>query len=896
MLRLLVLYVVATVGYGDIYPTTIPSKIVVIIFIITSLVVIPMQVNKLTTLLSFSSMFRNPYNPSSHAMESHVIICGHVADWRRMERVFREFFHPARFSSSAGEFHVVLLSPVEPSEDLKALLLSPTFDSKVSYIIGSALSMEDLQKARADIASAMLFLCNTEVGSNLSKIDDAAIILRTLSVNNFNPNLECFVQVLRREDREILKDSDVDVVICLDELKTTLQARNCICPGFTATVENLFHSFGTVSFTPDYSSTPWMEEYIYGSNFEVYYIPLAHGFLAAMAFEWSLIAEGVFLEFDTIALGVCSPSDHSIILNPSSLEISKFNYPSRFFAKYNVMILMASDQEAANYVAACIDDHQFINKIISKLLLAEDAFKVRKLTKSGPHNKRVAANSTNDMNLVMKEIIRVSKHRSSGNKDNKDPTSSGNDKIEESEEKETDEYVGYVKPDNFKSKLMGYGRRLSHAVHEGFEKMAHVANFETVEENEDDEEDEDDDDSDIEEAQSDTGSELSAAHQRTRLVNGRRGGTKMEFEFQQNLQALMDAQFGGMDLGHASQELDNANSFRNHIVVFGCLTNLFVFVSELRRPLIASSNYHIIVVVAEETPDNWDDITEAFEDCYYIRGKITSSTDFNRTNIRDALAVVQLASRDGVTKVEEENLDSDTLFSYLKLEKYIPRSVFFTVELTCVSNMAVLNSTAVRRARLGGDKLGAAMAAEKAAAAPNAGGTSSNSGSPNGKPGDPVTANGSVASRIHTADAAYTMRGAFSSQRKGDNHAPPPPKKKKLLKIKGISTLLGTKKNNSKDRGKNNGLAGNHHHHHHHHHHNSKMLHVRRANNSLSQSQRNAAAKTANNADSFWNVTDTHHALPVFASGRAYVPLTFDSLIVQVMAIEDVYRALLNCI
>lgn len=70
-----------------------------------------------------------------------------------------------------------------------------------------------------------------------------------------------------------------------------------------------------------------------------------------------------------------------------------------------------------------------------------------------------------------------------------------------------------------------------------------------------------------------------------------------------------------------------------------------------------------------------------------------NSADFNRTNVREAFSVVLLANRDSVTKVEEENLDADTLFAYLKLEKYIPRNVFFTVELTCASNIAVLNST-----------------------------------------------------------------------------------------------------------------------------------------------------------------------------------------------------------
>jgi hypothetical protein len=33
--------------------------------------------------------------------------------------------------------------------------------------------------------------------------------------------------------------------------------------------------------------------------------------------------------------------------------------------------------------------------------------------------------------------------------------------------------------------------------------------------------------------------------------------------------------------------------------------------------------------------------------------------------------------------------------------------------------------------------------------------------------------------------------------------------------------------------------------------------------------------------DAFWDATDTHHMLPVFASARAYVPSSFDSLLVQ---------------
>lgn len=81
--------------------------------------------------------------------------------------------------------------------------------------------------------------------------------MRALSVTNFNTSISCLVQVLRPEDRKILYDSQIDVVLCLDEFKTALQARNSLCPGFSTFIENLFHSFGTVSSEIEKSMAPW---------------------------------------------------------------------------------------------------------------------------------------------------------------------------------------------------------------------------------------------------------------------------------------------------------------------------------------------------------------------------------------------------------------------------------------------------------------------------------------------------------------------------------------------------------------------------------------------------------------------------------------------------------------
>lgn len=107
------------------------------------------------------------------------------------------------YSSSASDFHCVILSSHDPTEEVRlvtrivavifmfsmysflmlcsylinifyvlydrfhvvnrSLLANPLYDQKVSYILGSALNIDDLKKARCDIAQSMFFLTDTNV-------------------------------------------------------------------------------------------------------------------------------------------------------------------------------------------------------------------------------------------------------------------------------------------------------------------------------------------------------------------------------------------------------------------------------------------------------------------------------------------------------------------------------------------------------------------------------------------------------------------------------------------------------------------------------------------------------------------------------------------------------------
>lgn len=99
---------------------------------------------------------------------------------------------------------VVILSPLDPSEDVKSLLLEPWLINHVTFSVGSALSTDDLVRVSADKATAIFFFSNLQVPREVAEVDGAATVLRALSLRHCNPQVRCLVQVLRNEERQIL--------------------------------------------------------------------------------------------------------------------------------------------------------------------------------------------------------------------------------------------------------------------------------------------------------------------------------------------------------------------------------------------------------------------------------------------------------------------------------------------------------------------------------------------------------------------------------------------------------------------------------------------------------------------------------------------------------------------
>ncbi len=80
--------------------------------------------------------------------------------------------------------------------------------------------------AGAHYALALFFLGNFASNEETSRTDDEATVLRVLSVSNYDPLVPTYVQLAKHEDRAMLESCDIDVLLCHDEFRTAMQARN----------------------------------------------------------------------------------------------------------------------------------------------------------------------------------------------------------------------------------------------------------------------------------------------------------------------------------------------------------------------------------------------------------------------------------------------------------------------------------------------------------------------------------------------------------------------------------------------------------------------------------------------------------------------------------------------
>ena len=116
-------------------------------------------------------------------------------------------------------------------------------------------------------------------------------------------------------------------------------------------------------------SDNWLTNYIRGAEMEMYYVPLSPKYMVTMGYMFSFMAEGIYLEFGAMLVGVCCKGEMSMILNPSPLETNAYDSLDEFYKVHDTGVLMTESYEMAAFIAQCLDRDEIIEKIIAKVTI-----------------------------------------------------------------------------------------------------------------------------------------------------------------------------------------------------------------------------------------------------------------------------------------------------------------------------------------------------------------------------------------------------------------------------------------------------------------------------------------------------------------------------------------------
>eukprot|EP01039_Chlorochromonas_danica_P002121 gene2121-2315_t len=348
---------ISTVGYGDIYPHTIPGRFVAMVMIGFAIISVPKVTNELVEKMNLQTVYmRAAYTPKGKNSK-HIVICGDFSSVS-LQQLFEELFHE---DHENGDLCAVLLFPSPPAADTILLMCQPRYVAVSIYLQGSALIEGDLKRAQVEKAQAC-FILTDQFAVNADE-EDAKSILLNLSIKKYlsgqqREDMLFCTQLIRPENRRHLSKSNTkvveenDVIVCFNEIKMGVMARALVCPGANTLIMNLVTSFSErqqhcleEDSQQRFSHGEWIREYEHGCGWEIYTTTLAESFegvpFCDLSYELYNRVGVVLFALEITDLQDGSSKHSRLVLNPADFLI-----PSR--TEFSIKAFVIAKNQASS--------------------------------------------------------------------------------------------------------------------------------------------------------------------------------------------------------------------------------------------------------------------------------------------------------------------------------------------------------------------------------------------------------------------------------------------------------------------------------------------------------------------------------------------------------------------
>ena len=299
-----IIVTLSTVGYGDLTAATDIGRAFMTCFIIGG---IAFFVNALPNLLD---MVRDYYQRTqwkhfdTTRIQRHVLVCGSLSATTVAE-FLSEFLHKDRGDHKT---HVLLMHTDRPDTKLRTVLRQ--YYSRVQYMMGSVLNINDLSKAKMDDCWEVFILASK--GCKSPEREDQENLLCLVSIKSIATKIPVTIQVLLSSSKEkvtYIPHTEMVTVICFSEFKLGLLAQSCICPRMSTLVSNLLYAIGPIR-----GMVGWKHLYGEGISQEIYISRFSSAF-EGMSFQAA--AKVCYESLKLILLAVEDKALKQLYISPS---------------------------------------------------------------------------------------------------------------------------------------------------------------------------------------------------------------------------------------------------------------------------------------------------------------------------------------------------------------------------------------------------------------------------------------------------------------------------------------------------------------------------------------------------------------------------------------------------